>query len=151
MPSLSLGAALLILGKSDGLPWTTTTWQGHTRILGIPWHTEPGAGPDEPAPHVPKWPTKTAQSVKTYAQNLWSAGDTGAQISYSARTFSDNDTAGRTSWKEWIKDNWGKKWNMNRVIDEVFMEYKCSPYDVLTRAKTRKVGLLISSDMKVHH
>ena len=139
MPSLSISAALLILGGLDGLPWTSPTWQDLTKGFGVPWHAEAGSAPDARAPYVQSWMTRIAESVHNYATNLWSAKDLASQVAYSSRTYSDNDRVGRCEWNKWVQDNWGKVWRMNRRIDQVFTEYKCSPYDALARANTRKV------------
>ena len=140
MPSLSIAAALLILGNFEGLPWTSSTWQDITLVGGVPWFTEPGADADAQAPYVNTWTTRTAESVKTYARNLWSASDTADQIRYSNNNLSDNDHAGRTAWNKWFQEGWGKTWDMNHRIDKVFSEHKCSPYDVMARAKKRVVS-----------
>jgi hypothetical protein len=140
MPSLSISSALLILEGSDGLPWTSPTWQELTKALGVPWLTESGAVPDAPTPHVQSWTTRIAESVHNYARNLWSSSDMAAQVKYSARTFSDNDRVGRSEWNRWVQDHWGKGWKMNHQVDQVFTEYKCSPYDALARSNTRKVN-----------
>ncbi|KAI6011505.1 hypothetical protein EDC04DRAFT_2609856 [Pisolithus marmoratus] len=51
MPSVAISAALLLLGNSEGLPWTSSTWQHLTMVIGIPWHTDPNAAPDTPMPN----------------------------------------------------------------------------------------------------
>ncbi|KAG8214947.1 hypothetical protein J3R82DRAFT_10137 [Butyriboletus roseoflavus] len=144
MPSLSISSALLILGDPEGLPWTSPIWQDLTRVFGVPWDTESGSAPDARTPLVWSWTTWTAESIKNYARNLWSFSDMVTQVKYSSRTFSDNDSIGRSQWNKWIQENWGRRWKMNRRIDEVFTEYKCSPYDTLTRANTRKVNMFSS-------
>ncbi|KIK12890.1 hypothetical protein PISMIDRAFT_38574, partial [Pisolithus microcarpus 441] len=139
MPSLAISAALLLLGNSEGLPWTASTWQELTKVFGIPWFTEPDTAPDTPAPNVSSWSTATAQSVKTYAQNLWAQPNIMAQAAYARRAYTDNDAQGRTAWNGWVSANWTATWKLNRIIDEVLTEVKCGPYDTLARFKVKKV------------
>ncbi|KAI6029961.1 hypothetical protein BKA83DRAFT_4489870 [Pisolithus microcarpus] len=139
MPSLAISAALLLLGNSEGLPWTASTWQELTKVFGIPWFTEPDTAPDTPAPNVSSWSTATAQSVKTYAQNLWAQPNIMAQAAYARRAYTDNDAQGRTAWNGWVSANWTAMWKLNRIIDEVLTEVKCGPYDTLARFKVKKV------------
>lgn len=140
MPSLSISTALLLLGRSDGLPWTTSTWQDHTQVVGVPWKTESGSDCDMAAPNVPSWTTQMAQSVESYATNLWLASETAVQAKYSQRKFSDNNSVGRSKWNKWVQNNWNRRWNISHLIDQVFIDHKCSPYDVLARAKQTKVS-----------
>ena len=70
MPTQSLYSALLILGDTQGLPWTASLWQVLTKIYRPPWLTHPNTELDTTLPNVPKWIVKTAQSVKTFANNL---------------------------------------------------------------------------------
>ncbi|KAG9308261.1 hypothetical protein JVU11DRAFT_12148 [Chiua virens] len=142
MPTLSISAALLVLGKTEALPWSSPTWQDLTNSVGVPWETLPDATPDAPAPNVPSWSTHVAQSVKAYAQNLWARSDTMDQIRYSARATSDNDSTGRSAWNSWVDDHWNKSWNLGRRVNEVFEECKCTQYDALSRAKTQHLPTL---------
>jgi hypothetical protein len=139
MPSLTIAAAILILGNAEELPWTSETWQSLTKFFAIPWETPDGAAPDAPSPHVPSWNTRIAQCVKSYVENLRSKTDQQAQIDYATRGFSDNDSTGRTAWNKWINENWQKHWKLHKQIDDLFAEHKCSPYHTLTRVKSKKV------------
>ncbi|KAI6116603.1 P-loop containing nucleoside triphosphate hydrolase protein [Pisolithus croceorrhizus] len=145
MPSLAISAALLLFGNSDGLPWTSSTWQDLTKVVGIPWYTDPDAAPDTPAPNVPDWSTAVAQSVKTYAQNLWAQPNVVAQAAYARHAYTDNDAQGRTTWNGWVSANWSATWRLNRVIDEVLSDVKCAPYDTLARFKVTKLPTLEES------
>ncbi|KAI5982172.1 P-loop containing nucleoside triphosphate hydrolase protein [Pisolithus albus] len=147
MPSLSISAALLLLGNSEGLPWTSSTWQELTNVFGIPWYTEPDAAPDTPAPNVSGWSTAVAQSVKSYAQNLWGQPNIMAQAAYARRAYTDNDAQGRAAWNGWVSANWTATWKLNRVIDEVLTEVKCGPYDTLARFKAKKLPTLEDSQV----
>lgn len=142
MPSLSIGAAVLVLGSMDELPWTSPTWQSLTESFAPPWETLDGAAPDAPSPHVPGWNTRTAQSVKSYVDNLRSLPTERAQVQYSTRGFSDNDSVGRSAWNTWIGQQWTTRWQLHKKIDEIFTENKCSPYQALARAKAKVVRSL---------
>ncbi|KAF9222830.1 hypothetical protein BS17DRAFT_836018 [Gyrodon lividus] len=72
MPTLSISAALLLFGNTEGLLWNCLTWQALTNSTGVPWETEENALPQAPATHIVEWTTGLAQSIKAYAQNLWS-------------------------------------------------------------------------------
>ncbi|KAG2045912.1 hypothetical protein BDR06DRAFT_900013 [Suillus hirtellus] len=41
--------------------------------------------------------------------------------------------AGRAVWNTWIKEQWCKKWKINRIIDKIFEEEGCTPHAVLAR------------------
>ncbi|KIN92957.1 hypothetical protein M404DRAFT_172154 [Pisolithus tinctorius Marx 270] len=129
MPALGVATALLLLGNSEGLPWTMPAWQDITKVFGVPWHTEPDAAPDSPAVHVPTWTTSIAQSVSVYARNLWKKTTLAAQAEYARKGYTDNDAEGRRAWNSWVVANWGPTWKLNRIIDEVLKEAKCGPYD----------------------
>ncbi|KAI6041178.1 hypothetical protein EDC04DRAFT_2893393 [Pisolithus marmoratus] len=139
MPSVAISAALLLLGNSEGLPWTSSTWQHLTMVIGIPWHTDPDAAPNTPVPNVSSWSTAIAESVKTYAQNLWAQPNIVAQAAYARRSYTDNDAQGCTAWNGWVSANWSAAWKLNRIIDEVLAEVRCSPYDTLAWFKVKKV------------
>lgn len=130
MPSFAISTALLILGNTEGLPWTSSTWQENTKVYGLPWEIVPHSAPDTPTPNVPSWTTQKAQTVEAYARNLWLSDD---KSKYSTSS-SDNNSAGRSQWNNWVQKNW-TKWNMNSRIDQVFVEHKCSPYEVMVRNK----------------
>ncbi|KAI6008989.1 P-loop containing nucleoside triphosphate hydrolase protein [Pisolithus microcarpus] len=147
MPSLAISAALLLLGNSESLPWTSSTWQDITKVFGTPWYTEPDAAPDTPAPNVSGWSTAVAQSIKTYAQNLWAQPNLVARAAYARRAYTDNDAQGRSTWNGWVSANWTATWKLNRIIDEVLTEVKCGPYDTLARFKVKKLPTLEDSQV----
>ncbi|KIK23572.1 hypothetical protein PISMIDRAFT_10882, partial [Pisolithus microcarpus 441] len=149
MPSLANSAALLLLGNSEGLPWTSPTWQELTKVFRIPWYTEPDAAPETPAPNVSGWSTAVAQSVKTHARNLWAQPNAVAQAAHARRAYTDNDAQGRTAWNGWVSANWTATWKLNRVIDEVLTEVKCGPYDTLARFKAKKLPTLEDSQVSI--
>lgn len=142
MPTQSIYSALLVLGNTEGLPWSTPTWQALTSVYGIPWSTTPGAPDDAPATHVSKWTVKIATSVKTFAENVWSKSSD-VQDAYVVRQKADNDSTGRTAWKNWVREN-QSKWRVNQVIDETLKEEERSPYEVMAQHGTRKVSKLFS-------
>ncbi|KAI6029955.1 P-loop containing nucleoside triphosphate hydrolase protein [Pisolithus microcarpus] len=149
MPSLANSAALLLLGNSEGLPWTSPTWQELTKVFRIPWYTEPDAAPETPAPNVSGWSTAVAQSIKTHARNLWAQPNAVAQAAHARRAYTDNDAQGRTAWNGWVSANWTATWKLNRVIDEVLTEVKCGPYDTLARFKAKKLPTLEDSQVSI--
>ncbi|KAI6154544.1 P-loop containing nucleoside triphosphate hydrolase protein [Pisolithus tinctorius] len=150
MPALGVAAALLLLGNSEGLPWTMPAWQDITKVFGVPWHTEPDAAPDSPAVHVPTWTTSIAQSVSVYARNLWKKTTLAAQAEYARKGYTDNDAEGRRAWNSWVVANWGPTWKLNRIIDEVLKEAKCGPYDAMARLKQRKFPTLEEAQVPIH-
>lgn len=139
MPTLSLSAALLILGNSDGLPWNSTTWQALTEVVSPPWETPDDAPPDSPAPNYKTWTVAVAQTVKAYARTLWSKSSM-EQIQYSSRTYTDNDAAGREAWNNFVQQGI-RTWKFNRIVDDVFKECKLSAYEAMARAKSKVVSL----------
>ena len=95
MPSLSIGAAIVILGNMEELPWTSETWEGLMKFFAILWETPNGAAPDAQSLHVLSWNTQIAQSVKSYVENLRSKMNQQVQIDYATCGFSDNNSLGR--------------------------------------------------------
>ncbi|KAI6041712.1 hypothetical protein EDC04DRAFT_2892786 [Pisolithus marmoratus] len=108
-------------------------------VIGIPWHTDPNAAPDTPMPNVSSWSTAIAESVKTYARNLWAQPNIVAQVAYARRSYTDNDAQDRMAWNGWVSANWSAAWKLNCIIDEVLAEVRCSPYDTLAWFKVKKV------------
>ena len=145
MPSLSISAALLILGEHDSLPWSSSTWQSHTGITGIPWETPTGASPDDPAPNARGWTVRTAQCVKTYAQNLWSKPPT-ARIQYALRGYTDNDAVGRGAWNMFVQSG-VREWGFSKTIDNILKDCKLTPYEVLARAKSKTVSYILTNQI----
>ena len=141
MPTQSFYSALLVLGDT-GLPWTTIPWQAITKIYGPPWFTNPDSNPDAVSPNVPEWTVKTAQAVKTFADNVWSQ-DPDEQDGYVVKHQADNDSSGRTAWKDWVKAGL-KKWNLNKAIDEVLIAANRSPYDVMAIHRERKGSTMLT-------
>jgi len=138
MPTQSLYSALLVLGARDGLPWTASPWQAMTKTYGPPWFTETDTDPDQISPNVPEWKVLTARVVKIFAENVW-AKDGDEQDAYVVTRQADNDSTGRTAWKEWMQANL-KKWPLNKAIDEVLASANRSPYDVMAIHRQRKVS-----------
>ena len=143
MPNLSITTGLLISGSNNGLPWSSPTWQDLTKVDGVPWVTTPGAEPNAPLPNVPSWSTHVTDSIKAYANNLWSKPDTQAKIKHFGCSLADNDTAGCPTWNSWVKLHWNKSWNISHHINDIFTKYKCSPYHVLSYMKVQKVCTMI--------
>jgi hypothetical protein len=140
MPTQSFYSALLVLGNTEGLPWTASPWQAATKTYGPPWYTPPDSSPDAVSPNAPEWTVKTAQAVKTFADNVWSQ-DPDEQDDYVVKRQVDNDSAGRTAWKDWVTAGL-KTWNLNKAIDEVLIAANRSPYDVMAIHRKRKVSTL---------
>ncbi|KAI9457025.1 P-loop containing nucleoside triphosphate hydrolase protein [Boletus coccyginus] len=129
MPSQSLTGALLVLGKTDGLPWTLPTWQSITRIHGEPWETDDNASDDARSTHVKEWTTKVANNVKAFATRVW-AKAAAKQDAYIVKKSNDNDTAGRQAWAGFVSRRSGQ-WGINRIIDEILESAGRSPSRVL--------------------
>jgi hypothetical protein len=140
MPSYNLSTALLILGEQDSLPWTSTAWQALTEVAGIPWETPAEADPDDAAPNVHGWTVRTAQSVKCYAENLWSKSPAD-RFRFSTQGFSDNNAAGRTAWNAFVQSG-VREWKFNKTVDNVLKDCKVTAYDAMARAKIRVVSVI---------
>lgn len=145
MPTLSLSAALLVLGNTEGLPWNSSTWQALTKVVGPPWETPDDAAPGSRAPNHTAWTVATAQSVKAYARSLWSKSST-AQIQYSSRTYTDNDALGRDAWNSFTQQGI-RSWKLNLIVDGVFKECKVSAYEAVARAKSKTVSFVERSPL----
>ncbi|KIK11276.1 hypothetical protein PISMIDRAFT_122983 [Pisolithus microcarpus 441] len=136
MPSQSLTAALLLLGK-DGLPWGTPTWQSLTRIHGEPWATAENAPDDSLALHVPEWTTRVAKHVKAFATKVWGMAPS-KQDAYVAKRAKDNDSVGRTAWATFVSKRSGQ-WGINKIVDDVLVGAGRSPAQVLQAAQIYEV------------
>ena len=141
MPSLTSSAALLVLSEHDAQPWQSLTWQGHTGILGVPWETPAGASPNDLAPNMDGWTVCTAQTVKTYAENLWSKS-TLAHIQYSTHGYTDNDAEGCAAWNAFVQMGI-HNWEFNKMVDNVLKDCKLTPYDVMAWAKSSQCVVFI--------
>ena len=137
MPSLTISTALLVLGEHDAQLWWSLTWQGHTGILGVPWETPAGASPDDPAPNMDSWTVRTAQTVKMYAENIWSKSIL-AYIQYSTCGYTDNDAEGCAAWNAFVQMGI-RNWKFNKTVNNVLKDCKLTPYDVMTQAKSKMV------------
>lgn len=131
MPTLSIAGALLVLAKTEDLPWTASQWQVITQIAGVPWHTASDAALNAPAPNVPSWTTQNAQSVEAYAVALANCATVDEQIKLSKLAHGDNQQAGRKMWGEFFNNHWTHIWKMPRIIDQAFKDCGCSPYDAM--------------------
>ena len=140
MPTLSISAALLVLGHLDGLPWMCPTWQAITNIAGPPWETPADVAPNAPSMHMTEWTVVIVNSVKVYAQNLW-ACSLPNQITYSSRAYSNNNTEGQQTWNSFVQQGI-HTWKLNNVIDDVFKDCKLSPYDIMAQVKSRSVSAI---------
>ncbi|KAI6029042.1 P-loop containing nucleoside triphosphate hydrolase protein [Pisolithus microcarpus] len=136
MPSQSLTAALLLLGK-DGLPWGTPTWQSLTRIHGEPWATAENAPDDSLALHVPEWTTRVAKHVKAFATKVWGMAPS-KQDAYVAKRAKDNDSVGRTAWATFVSKRSGQ-WGINKIVDDVLVGAGRSPAQVLREFKAQEL------------
>lgn len=140
MPTLSISAALLVLGNTEGFPWHCDTWLAITNTTGPPWETPADATPNSPAPNVPRWTVATAQSVKSYAQNLWGRSPS-ARVQYSSRTYTDNDSEGRVAWNTWVQTSI-RAWKLNEIVNDVFKDCKLTAYECMGRAKSNTVSTI---------
>ncbi|KAI6144170.1 P-loop containing nucleoside triphosphate hydrolase protein, partial [Pisolithus thermaeus] len=136
MPSQSLTAALLLLGK-DGLPWNIPTWQSISRIHGEPWATAENATDDSLALHVPEWTTRVANHVQAFATKVWGMA-TSKQDAYVAKRAKDNDSVGRTAWATFVSKR-SAQWGINKIIDDVLVGTGRSPAQVLCEFGTQEL------------
>ncbi|KAH0833809.1 P-loop containing nucleoside triphosphate hydrolase protein [Lanmaoa asiatica] len=135
MPTLSISDALLLLSATEGLPWTVVTWQTLTGVRGIPWFTTA----DAIAPNWHAWTNQKAQSVKAYAESLRNLGSLEAQMKILKNRDGDNQQAGRIAWREFIDTNWTQAWKMPKIIDQVFKDSGCTPYDAMAELDMRQL------------
>ncbi|KAI6044345.1 hypothetical protein EDC04DRAFT_2889792 [Pisolithus marmoratus] len=124
MPSLTLTAALLLLGKED-MPWGSLTWQSITKIHGKPWAVAENANNDSPTLYVLEWTTKVANQVKTFAMTVWGLPST-KQEAYITKWSTDNDSTGRTAWAAFVS-KWSAQWGINKIINNVLVGAGRSP------------------------
>lgn len=146
MPSQTLTAALLVLGNTEGLPWTTPEWQTITKVHGVPWNTEVDAPETGRSPNVAEWTNQVANKVQQFAEKVWSmAGNADKQDSFVTTKKADNVSEGRLSWAQFVKDQQGR-WGINCIIDEVLYEAGQSPYQIMRELETRKVSQILCVD-----
>ncbi|KAH0832858.1 hypothetical protein J3R83DRAFT_11785 [Lanmaoa asiatica] len=129
MPSQSFYSTLLILGASDSLSWTVTPWQALMNIYGPLWVTNLDTPADTISPNNPEWTVKIAQAMKIFADNVWSK-ECDEQDVYVVKRQADNDSSGRTTWKDWV-----------------FISLNWSLYDVMAIHRKRKLPSLEDSQL----
>ncbi|KAG6373967.1 P-loop containing nucleoside triphosphate hydrolase protein [Boletus reticuloceps] len=139
MPTLSISGALLLLGTTEGLPWTVVTWQTLTGIPGVPWFTTADAAENAPAPNWNGWTTRKAKMVRAYAESLWNCRNLDAQVKMLKSRDGENQQAGRIAWREFIDSNWTRVWKMPKVIDQVFKDSGCTPYDAMAELDVKQL------------
>lgn len=141
MPTQAIHSALLVLGNTEGLPWTTPSWQALTKVYGIPWDIS-GDAPDEArSTIVPEWTIRVTKEVEVFVQKVWSIPEA-EQDNYIVAVKGDNNSAGRKAWKDWVKARL-PKWTINKVIDETLMAEGRGPYQVMAERGTRKVRIFV--------
>lgn len=128
-----------MLGATEGLPWTVAAWQTLTGIPGVPWFTTADAAEDAPAPNWNAWNTRKARAVKAFAESLWNCGNLDAQLRILKSRDGENQQAGRVAWREFIDSNWTRVWKMPKVIDQVFKDSGCTPYDAMAELDVKQV------------
>ncbi|KAI5999277.1 hypothetical protein EDD15DRAFT_2363365 [Pisolithus albus] len=138
MPTQSLTAALLVLGNTEGLPWSTPPWEAITHVHGLPWSTVEGASDDSPAPYVSGWTTRLASKVKAFAEKVWTLKKPDAQDSFVSTRKADNHSSGREAWSKFVRDNQGK-WGINRIIDDVLFNAGRAPQQVMRDLDVQKL------------
>ncbi|KAI5982173.1 hypothetical protein EDD15DRAFT_2378268 [Pisolithus albus] len=138
MPTQSLTAALLVLGNTEGLPWSTPPWEAITHVHGLPWSTVEGASDDSPAPYVSGWTTRLASKVKAFAEKVWTLKKPDAQDSFVSTRKADNHSGGREAWSKFVRDNQGK-WGINRIIDDVLFNAGRAPQQVMRDLDVQKL------------
>ena len=141
MPTQAIHSALLVLGNSEGLPWTTPSWQALTKVHGLPWDTTDNAPDDARSMIVPEWNVRVAKEVKVFVQKVLSMPEA-EQDDYIIAGKGDNNSAGRKAWKDWVRARL-PKWSINRAIDETLRAEGRGPYQVMAERGTRKVSCFV--------
>ncbi|KAG8220602.1 hypothetical protein J3R82DRAFT_2839 [Butyriboletus roseoflavus] len=128
MPTLSISTALLILGKTDSLPWNCMVWQGLTKVTSISWTTLDYVDPDSPSSNLKEWSVLVTDSIKIYDFR---------------RMFTDNNTAGQHTWADFIKLSiW--MWKFNQIVDNVFKDSKVTLYEAIAQVKSNVINLMLT-------
>ncbi|KAG1779882.1 P-loop containing nucleoside triphosphate hydrolase protein [Suillus placidus] len=136
MPTISYPLALIQLWITDPeLPWSNPVWQSVTHVHSEPWAYEHGRDVTAAASHhdVTGWTVGKAQAVETFVNNCKMAEDPAEH--YAIRR-QDNDHEGRCLWNTWVKTSWAK-WNINKLVDDIFEDSGCAPHSVMARLNCR--------------
>jgi hypothetical protein len=136
MPTTSYPLALIQLWIADPeLPWSNPVWQSVTHVHSEPWAYEHGRDVTAVASHhdVTGWTMGKAQAVETFINNCKMAEDPAEH--YTIRR-QDNDHEGRCLWNTWVKTSWAK-WNINKLVDDIFEDSGCAPHSVMARLNCR--------------
>lgn len=107
MPSVTLAGALLSLARHHD-PWDWEVWRNHTNITASPLKV----GDVDALPEG--WTVSTQQNVRVFAEAYWAHSHPDQFI----KKRRDQYAAGRNAWNLLLHDSWGRKWDMNRRIDE---------------------------------
>ncbi|KAG2063389.1 hypothetical protein BDR04DRAFT_1163790, partial [Suillus decipiens] len=78
---------------------------------------------------VTGWTVGKAQAVKAFVNNCKTAEEPAEHYALKRQ---DNDHEGRCLWNAWVKTSWAK-WNINKLVDEIFDESGCAPHNVMVR------------------
>ncbi|KAG2336037.1 hypothetical protein BDR05DRAFT_897311 [Suillus weaverae] len=132
MPTISYPFALIQLWIANPeLPWSNPVWQSATHVLGEPWAYDHGEDVTAAARYhdVTGWTVGKAQAVEAFVNNCKMAEEPAEHYALKRK---DNDHDGRCLWNAWVKTSWAK-WNINKLVDDIFEDSGCSPHNVMAR------------------
>ena len=142
MPTQSLRATLLVLGKREELPWTSPTWEALSKISGPPWAKSENEADTAPAANINGWTNRLADKVKTFAEKVWVLKSADEQNAFVNRKAVDNESDGRAAWVKFCKDN-QTRWGINKIIDDILYDHGRSPQQLLRDLGVRSVSRYI--------
>lgn len=132
MPITPYPLALIQLWIANpGLPWSNPVWQSVTHVVGEPWAYDHGEDVAAAARYhdVTGWTVGKAQAVEAFINNCKMAEEPAEHYALKRQ---DNDHEGRCLWNAWVKTSWAK-WNINKLVDEIFEDSGCAPHNVMAR------------------
>ncbi|KAG1785036.1 P-loop containing nucleoside triphosphate hydrolase protein [Suillus plorans] len=132
MPIIPYPLALIQLWIANpALPWSNPVWQSVTHVVGEPWAYDHGEDVTAAARYydVTGWTVGKAQAVEAFINNCKMAEEPAEHYALKRQ---DNDHEGRCLWNAWVKTSWAK-WNINKLVDEIFEESGCAPHNVMAR------------------
>ncbi|KAG1838889.1 P-loop containing nucleoside triphosphate hydrolase protein [Suillus subluteus] len=136
MPTISYALALIQLWIANpALPWSNPVWQSVTHVLGEPWAYDHGEDVTAAARYhdVTGWTVGKAQAVEAFINNCKMAEEPAEHYALKRQ---DNDHEGRCLWNTWVKTSW-TKWNINKLVDDIFEDSGCAPHNVMARLNCR--------------
>jgi hypothetical protein len=136
MPTIPYPLALIQLWIANPtLPWSNPVWQSVTHVLSEPWAYDHGDDATALAKYhdVTGWTVGKAQAVEAFINNCKMAEEPAEHYGVKRQ---DNDHEGRCLWNTWVKTSWAK-WNINKLVDDIFEDSGCAPHNVMARLNCR--------------